>query len=338
MPLGIRLCRAHYDKAKRAPPVPRSESNQCSCPQPPTGRHSTTLLPCPKRLLSVFRAMWDTPSPPICTSCNNTADRTEIYTSHRDYAPPVKETQAFKIPSKIYVKSGTKNRTRFVEIDQLAKKFGQAASKALVGLHAFTGCDTVSSFAGRGKITPLKSLLKSKDTQRIFSQLGESWVPYDELLRKIECFTKSNITAFMDTYREESRTVSIKMHILEHHVVPCIRRWGFGLGLLAGQGIEKLHSHFNSLGRSTRSIPDPVARLKSTLNNHLLTVCPDHVSPNFNRTNPGADTHKANKYGCLHSQTQAVIAYLARDFKRAVTKHGRTTANSFQAVSTLMIS
>ncbi|KAI8495260.1 hypothetical protein Bbelb_272460 [Branchiostoma belcheri] len=108
----------------------------------------------------------------------------------------------------------------------------------------------------------------SKKYEKLFKLFGSC--------HRLYSTSKSNITAFMDTYREESRTVSIKMHILEHHVVPCIRRWGFGLGFLAEQGIEKLHSHFNSLSRSTRSIPDPVARLKSTLNNHLLTVSPDH--------------------------------------------------------------
>ena len=39
-----------------------------------------------------------------------------------------------------------------------AIKAGSGFSDALLGMHAFTGCDTVSAFAGRGKIGALKLL------------------------------------------------------------------------------------------------------------------------------------------------------------------------------------
>ncbi|XP_078703695.1 uncharacterized protein LOC144928876 [Branchiostoma floridae x Branchiostoma belcheri] len=51
LPCGSRLCRLHYPEAKRTP--------QCCCPIPPTGSHSGTLIPCPARLLRVFRDMAD---------------------------------------------------------------------------------------------------------------------------------------------------------------------------------------------------------------------------------------------------------------------------------------
>ncbi|XP_035686133.1 uncharacterized protein LOC118422598 [Branchiostoma floridae] len=86
-----------------------------------------------------------------------------------------------------------------------------------------------------------------------------------------------DIKSFMSEYRKDSRCVSLKMHLLEEHVVPCIRRWGFGLGFLAEQGIEEVHAQFNRLAQSTRSIADPVARLKSTLKSHLIKVSPDHT-------------------------------------------------------------
>ena len=43
--------------------------------------------------------------------------------------------------------------------------------QALIGMHAFTGCDTVSDFAGKGKAKALKMLTHSKDYQDTFMEL-----------------------------------------------------------------------------------------------------------------------------------------------------------------------
>ncbi|CAH1242539.1 Hypp6816 [Branchiostoma lanceolatum] len=87
------------------------------------------------------------------------------------------------------------------------------------------------------------------------------------------------ITAFMTYYREKvpNGSVPIKMHMLEHHVVPCVRKWRFGLGFLGEQGLEQVHALFNNIGRTTSGIADPVAKLNSTLKNHLIGVSPDHT-------------------------------------------------------------
>ena len=47
--------------------------------------------------------------------------------------------------------------------------------KALPGLHAFTGCDTVSAFAGKGKIRALTMLTANADFKEAFAQLGVQW-------------------------------------------------------------------------------------------------------------------------------------------------------------------
>ena len=52
------------------------------------------------------------------------------------------------IPAMILFRTGTKNRTRFINITTMGQRFGPAVSAALVGLHAFTGCDSTSVFAG----------------------------------------------------------------------------------------------------------------------------------------------------------------------------------------------
>ena len=47
--------------------------------------------------------------------------------------------------------------------------------EALVGMHAFTGCDTVSAFADKREAKALKMLTNSKDYQDNFMELGREW-------------------------------------------------------------------------------------------------------------------------------------------------------------------
>jgi len=86
-------------------------------------------------------------------------------------------------------KSSTQSRTTFTDITKLAVALGQDVCKALPGMHAFTGCDTVSAFAGKGKLKPLKMLRASQDYQTMFQALGESWTLSSELSQQLEMFT-----------------------------------------------------------------------------------------------------------------------------------------------------
>ena len=58
----------------------------------------------------------------------------------------------------IYQKRGTQNRTRFLDITKLVSSNGCGVCDGLIGLKSFTGCDTISAFAGRGKLNALKML------------------------------------------------------------------------------------------------------------------------------------------------------------------------------------
>ena len=59
----------------------------------------------------------------------------------------------------------------------------------LIGMHAFTGCDTVSSFAGKGKITALRLVKQQTFYQEIFKHLGVEWVLPDVLFQSLQEFT-----------------------------------------------------------------------------------------------------------------------------------------------------
>ena len=56
----------------------------------------------------------------------------------------------------IYMKRGTQNRTRFVDITDISTNLGSDLSQSILGIHAFTGFDSFSAFAGKGKVTALK--------------------------------------------------------------------------------------------------------------------------------------------------------------------------------------
>ena len=55
-------------------------------------------------------------------------------------------------------------------------------------MHAFTGCDTVSAFAGKGKASALKLLLNDKKIQETFLELGSEWDLSRDLMDKLELF------------------------------------------------------------------------------------------------------------------------------------------------------
>ena len=78
----------------------------------------------------------------------------------------------------------------------------------------------------------------------------------------------------MAYYREEFPTSTVT----PKHVVPWLRKWKVGFGLLGEQGAESIHAHFNSLKRTYCGIPDKVKRLKQIMVEHHLHIAPDNVA------------------------------------------------------------
>lgn len=76
---------------------------------------------------------------------------------------------AHAITVPIYQRCVSQHQARYVDISKIAGVLGQEVSKALLGLHAFTGCDSVSAFAGIGKAKPLR-LLRSKNEFQVMFQ------------------------------------------------------------------------------------------------------------------------------------------------------------------------
>jgi len=56
-------------------------------------------------------------------------------------------------------------------------------------VHAFTGCDSVSTFSGKGKLTVLKLGKRHPAYQELFQQLGVELELLDELFVRLQEFT-----------------------------------------------------------------------------------------------------------------------------------------------------
>lgn len=70
--------------------------------------------------------------------------------------------------------TGSGNNRRQVNISKLFNNLSKQLCDAILGLHAFTGCDSTSCFAGKGKLKALKLLKENTNFQNTFSRLGKS--------------------------------------------------------------------------------------------------------------------------------------------------------------------
>lgn len=84
----------------------------------------------------------------------------------------------------------------------------------------------------------------------------------------------------MSFYRQNfpEATVLPKMHMLEEHVIPWLREWHVGFGLMGEQGAESIHKFFNNLGRRYCTVPRSTDSLKLMLKEHLLHIAPVNVA------------------------------------------------------------
>ncbi|GFN98857.1 hypothetical protein PoB_002536300 [Plakobranchus ocellatus] len=64
------------------------------------------------------------------------------------------------------------NNRRQLNITDLAATMSKQLRDAIISLHAFTGCDSTSCFAGKDKLKALKMLQGDQDHQDTFSRIG----------------------------------------------------------------------------------------------------------------------------------------------------------------------
>ena len=88
----------------------------------------------------------------------------------------------------MYLDTGTGSHRRLINVTELANDLGDAFCNTLLGFYVFTGEDANSAFRGKGKVIPLRKLLKTPKHQDTFKKLGEQWDISDELVNGLEEF------------------------------------------------------------------------------------------------------------------------------------------------------
>ena len=130
-----------------------------------------------------------------------------------------------EIGASLFLKSGSRKRTKVVDITKVAASLGSKVCKGVLGMHAFTGCDTVSAFAGRGKAQALKLLKKNTGSQEALTELGQEWDLPPELMDKLEEFTcllysTNTVTTKVNDLRYQL-FCSRRAEIESHQLPPC---------------------------------------------------------------------------------------------------------------------
>ena len=94
----------------------------------------------------------------------------------------------------------------------------------LLGMHAITGCDTVNSFAGKGKLSAFQLVRHNVSFQELFARFGLSWEFSDADFKKLQMFTCTLYDAKksesdVKTHRYQlfcSKQANIEGHTLRH--------------------------------------------------------------------------------------------------------------------------
>ena len=90
------------------------------------------------------------------------------------------------IPAELTLISGTRSRSRLISIPRLCEKLGPSICRVLPSLHVLTGCDAVSSFAGKGKKRAFEMIRDSQVMNESVQVLGESLPLSEQSITKLE--------------------------------------------------------------------------------------------------------------------------------------------------------
>ena len=85
--------------------------------------------------------------------------------------------------------TGKGNKKRLINISRIAAGLTQEYCSALLALHAFAGCDSMSAFKGIWKVKPIKLLEKMPKSIPILSRVGNQWDIEEDIFIGLEEFT-----------------------------------------------------------------------------------------------------------------------------------------------------
>ena len=97
--------------------------------------------------------------------------------------------------------------------------------KALIGVHAITGCDTISAFSGKGKWKAVQLLQRSEKYVRAIASIGEEWEVSEDTFKDTEALVCQKCQS-VDVLRYEIRCA--KGGKVEPEALipsPCVHSW-----------------------------------------------------------------------------------------------------------------
>ena len=103
------------------------------------------------------------------------------------------------ISENVFFHTGTRDKDRIISLERIRKESQRKNLnneitvnrffQALLGLYAYTGCDTVSAFAGQGKIKATKLMATSKEYVELFCKVGRNMQLDEQTFGELEEFT-----------------------------------------------------------------------------------------------------------------------------------------------------
>ena len=134
----------------------------------------------------------------------------------------------------LYLKTGTKSRKRTIDINAVAQCVNHNISKtdcnkdtflkALLTFHCFTGCDSISSFDGKGKLKPLSLLSSNENYIYGFSQVGTSCTVTEDIVRILEKF-------FCEMYGKKVTDTNLSINEIRYNIY-CHQNGGISFAML----------------------------------------------------------------------------------------------------------
>ena len=87
--------------------------------------------------------------------------------------------------------TGTGHRRRYVNLFKICHRLNSKVVEAFLGFHSLTGCDSTSSFSGKGKKTAFRVLVGNNVAQEACSLVGQAIPPAEELFQLCEQFVST---------------------------------------------------------------------------------------------------------------------------------------------------
>lgn len=131
--------------------------------------------------------------------------------------------------------TGVGDKRRLINVTSAVQGTGPELCNAVLSFHAFTGCDTTSSFMRKGKVGPLRLLQNNPEYIPVFTNLGTTSTPTERQSEALEAFTcllygarsgikdinKLRYTMFMTRYTPQNQLLSSDSGIDLSLLPPC---------------------------------------------------------------------------------------------------------------------